>query len=70
MTSDRDSSGASSGEMWTPAVSVTFLIVLAAALRFWHLGDWNFQATEMFTLRDSSGPQFGNARPLGYVLTY
>jgi Dolichyl-phosphate-mannose-protein mannosyltransferase len=57
------------GEL-APAVLVICLIILAAALRFWRLGDWNFQATEMFTLRDSSGPQFGNARPLGYVLTY
>ena len=57
------------GEL-APAVLVICLIILAAALRFWRLGDWNFQATEMFTLRDSSAPQFGNARPLGYVLTY
>jgi hypothetical protein len=46
------------------------LVVLALVLRFWRLGDWNFQATEMFTLRDSTGPQFGNPRPLGYVLNY
>lgn len=46
------------------------LVVLALVLRFWRLGDWNFQATEMFTLRDSAGPQFGNPRPLGYVLNY
>jgi Dolichyl-phosphate-mannose-protein mannosyltransferase len=79
MTSDRDSSGTRSPAVnrsetvalgLTPVVVVTLLIVLAAVLRFWRLGDWNFQATELFTLRDSSGPQFGNARPLGYVLTY
>ncbi|HEY3011458.1 MAG TPA: glycosyltransferase family 39 protein [Gemmatimonadales bacterium] len=46
------------------------LVVLALALRFWHLGDWNFQATEMFTLRDSATPQFQNPRPLGYLLNY
>lgn len=46
------------------------LIVLALLLRFWHLGDWNFQATEMFTLRDSNSPQFKNPRPLGYLLNY
>jgi hypothetical protein len=46
------------------------LIVLALALRFWRLGDWNFQATEMFTLRDSLNPRFSNPRPLGYLLNY
>lgn len=46
------------------------LIVLAIALRFWRLGEWNFQATEIFTLRDSVTPQFKNWRPLGYLLTY
>ena len=46
------------------------LVVLALLLRFWRLGDWNFQATEMFTLRDSNRPQFLNPRPLGYVLNY
>jgi hypothetical protein len=49
---------------------LTGLIALAIALRFWRLGEWNFQATEMFTLRDSVTPQFGNARPLGYLLNY
>jgi dolichyl-phosphate-mannose-protein mannosyltransferase len=46
------------------------LIILAAILRFWHLGEWNFQATEIFTLRDSATPQFLNPRPLGYLLNY
>jgi mannosyltransferase len=46
------------------------LIVLAITFRFWQLGDWNFQATEIFTLRDSATPQFRNPRPLGYLLTY
>ena len=45
-------------------------ILLAAALRFWRLGDWNFQATEMFTLRDSLRPAFKNPRPLIYLLNY
>jgi 4-amino-4-deoxy-L-arabinose transferase-like glycosyltransferase len=54
----------------TAAVFLTGLIVIAIALRFWRLGDWNFQATEMFTLRDSVTPQFRNPRPLGYLLTY
>jgi uncharacterized membrane protein len=46
------------------------LLVLALVLRFWRLGDWNFQATEIFTLRDSAEPQFHNWRPLGYLLNY
>jgi len=54
----------------SPALILGGLIVLAIALRFWRLGDWNFQSTEMFTLRDSFTPQFRNPRPLGYLLTY
>jgi uncharacterized membrane protein len=46
------------------------LTVVGLVLRFWNLGDWNFQATEMFTYRDSQRPQFGNARPLVYLLNY
>jgi len=46
------------------------LTLLGLVLRFWHLGDWNFQATEMFTFRDSQLPQFGNPRPLVYLLNY
>ena len=53
-----------------PAILLTGLIVLAVALRFWRLGEWNFEGTEMFTLRDSVRPQFRNPRPLGYLLTY
>jgi mannosyltransferase len=52
------------------ALLLATLIVLAFALRFWRLGDWNFQATEVFTLRDSDSPQFGNPRPLMYLLNY
>jgi hypothetical protein len=55
---------------WRAVLLLTGLIVLAAVLRFWRLGDWNFQATEIFTLRDSNSPQFGNPRPLGYLLNY
>jgi mannosyltransferase len=54
----------------TPALLLAALIVLAFALRFWRLGDWNFEATEIFTLRDSTRAQFGNARPLIYLLNY
>jgi hypothetical protein len=46
------------------------LVALAVIFRFWRLGEWNFQATEIFTLRDSTSPQFSNPRPLGYLLTY
>jgi|RhiMethySRZTD1v2_1073278.scaffolds.fasta_scaffold82846_3 uncharacterized membrane protein len=46
------------------------LIVLASAIRFWQLGTWNFQATEMFTLRDSLTVKLTNPRPLGYILTH
>jgi hypothetical protein len=49
---------------------VAGLFALALLLRFWKLGTWNFQATEIFTLRDSNTPQFHNPRPLGYLLTY
>jgi len=53
-----------------PTLLLAGLLVLAVALRFWRLGDWNFQATEIFTWRDSQTPQFSNPRPLGYLLTY
>src|SRR5262245_57424239 len=54
----------------TALVLIGGLTFLGLVLRLWHLGDWNFQATEMFTYRDSQRPQFGNARPLGYLLNY
>jgi 4-amino-4-deoxy-L-arabinose transferase-like glycosyltransferase len=54
----------------TALVLLGGLTLLGLVLRLWHLGDWNFQATEMFTYRDSQRPQFGNARPLGYLLNY
>jgi hypothetical protein len=53
-----------------PILVLVGLIVLAVVLRFWRLGDWNFQATEMFTLRDSLAPKLTNPRPLGYLLNY
>jgi Dolichyl-phosphate-mannose-protein mannosyltransferase len=49
---------------------VAGLVALAFLIRFCHLGDWNFQATEIFTLRDSLRPRLGNPRPLGYLLNY
>jgi hypothetical protein len=44
------------------------LVILASVLRFWHLGAWNFQATEMFTLRDSLSPKLTNPRPLVFMI--
>ena len=55
------------GGLSVPLV-LTGLILLALVLRFWRLGDWNFEATEMFTLRDSLRPRWGNPRPLIYLL--
>jgi hypothetical protein len=49
---------------------LTGLILLALALRFWRLGEWNFEATEIFTLRDSLRPRWGNPRPLIYLLNH
>jgi mannosyltransferase len=47
------------------------LIAIGLLLRFWRLGDWNFEATEIFTLRDSIEPRFSrNPRPLIYFLNY
>lgn len=55
----------------SPAVLVIGLTVLALLLRFWRLGDWGFEATEIFTLRDSiSTPSLNNTRPLMYFLNY
>jgi len=72
-----DTAGADPGSSISgPPAGRTALLLLAGltllglVLRFWHLGDWNFQATEMFTYRDSQRPQFGNARPLVYLLNY
>jgi dolichyl-phosphate-mannose-protein mannosyltransferase len=53
-----------------PAFILAGLIVLALVLRTWRLGAWGFEATEMFTLRDSNSPQFSNPRPIIYLLNY
>jgi hypothetical protein len=52
------------------ALNLAALIVLAVAFRALRLGDWNFEATEMFTLRDSLSPKLGNPRPLIYFLNH
>jgi hypothetical protein len=66
--------GRTTGTAWrralTPGFVIAGLTLLGLALRFWRLGDWNFEATEMFTLRDSLRPRWGNSRPLGYLLNY
>ena len=46
------------------------LLLLAFALRFYRLGTWGFEATEMFTLRDSIHLRPDNPRPLVYLLNY
>jgi dolichyl-phosphate-mannose-protein mannosyltransferase len=47
------------------------IIGLAIALRFWRLGDWGFEATEIFTFRDSTvEPGLRNPRPILYLLNY
>ena len=54
----------------TPAFVLAGLIILALVLRVWRLGAWGFEATEMFTLRDSNQPQLSNPRPIIYFLNY
>jgi 4-amino-4-deoxy-L-arabinose transferase-like glycosyltransferase len=71
---DRSDSGPGATP-WSQSPASTALLIggltlLGLILRLWHLGDWNFQATEMFTYRDSQRPQFGNPRPLVYLLNY
>jgi len=54
----------------TPWLLVAALTLLGLVPRIWHLGHWNFQATEMFTLRDSLNPRLTNPRPLIYFLNH
>src|SRR3712207_6335304 len=53
-----------------PPRSTLFPYTTLFRSRFWKLGDWNFEATEMFTLRDSLRPRWNNSRPLGYLLNH
>jgi dolichyl-phosphate-mannose-protein mannosyltransferase len=52
------------------AFLLTGLIVLAAFLRFWRLGNWSFDSDETFTLRDSVNLDPRNPRPLLYILNH
>jgi Dolichyl-phosphate-mannose-protein mannosyltransferase len=53
-----------------PTLVVSILIVIAAALRLWRLGDWGFDSDETFTLRDSVDVDPRNPRPLLYLLNH
>lgn len=72
----RSASGADRpGESDFPGEKTAWMLVAAVTLlglvpRIWHLGGWNFQATEMFTLRDSLHPTLTNPRPLLYLLNH
>jgi mannosyltransferase len=46
------------------------LVVIAAALRFWRLGQWGFEGDEVFTLQDSVRLIPSNPRPLLYLLNH
>jgi Dolichyl-phosphate-mannose-protein mannosyltransferase len=63
------------GESGFAREKTAWLLIAALTLvglvpRVWRLGDWNFQATEMFTLRDSVTLGFANPRPLIYLLNH
>jgi hypothetical protein len=69
------SSAGQPGESSSPREQTAWLLIAAVTLlglvpRVWRLGDWNFQATEMFTLRDSVKLGFANPRPLIYLLNH
>lgn len=51
-------------------VIVAGLTVIAAALRFWKLGQWGFDSDETFTLRDSVTVDPLNPRPLLYLMNH
>ena len=59
------------GRRSTHVLLLLGLILVAALLRFWRLGDWGFEATEIFTHRDSIvEPRLRNPRPIIYFLNY
>jgi mannosyltransferase len=50
------------------ALVLALLTLLAAALRFWRLGDWSFWADEIATLRDAQDLSKVITYPVGYAL--
>jgi hypothetical protein len=60
-------------ERWdglSPAVILAGLILLAAGLRFYRVGEWGFSSDEIFMLRDSIDLRATNPRPLMYLLNH
>lgn len=67
VTAPAERSGRSGGH----ALLLLGFMALALVLRFWRLGDWGFEATEIFTHRDSIvEPRLWNPRPVIYFLNY
>jgi len=60
------SSGSTSAQR--TALVLALLTLLAAALRFWRLGDWSFWADEVATLRDARDLSKVITYPVGYAL--
>jgi hypothetical protein len=54
----------------SPGLLVAGLTILAAALRFWRLGDWSFDSDEVWMLQDSLDLNTKNPRPLLYLLNH
>jgi hypothetical protein len=54
----------------SPGLIFGALVLLAAALRFWRLGDWSVESDEVFLLRDSLHPTLRNPRPLLYFMNH
>ena len=53
-----------------PLLILAGLTLLAAALRFYRLGDWGFDSDEVFMQRDSINLRLSNPRPLMYFLNH
>ncbi len=61
-------SAASRARAQRTALVLGLLTLLAAALRFWRLGDWSFWADEVATLRDARDLSKVITYPVGYAL--
>jgi hypothetical protein len=55
---------------WRSGIILAALLLVAAGLRFYRLGDWTLDGDEIYTLRDSLKPSFGNPRPLLFLLNF